>query len=104
MMPVLAWRKTNALEVKFKQGKYREGTQRYVVVSELRRLERAETLESLTETLTAAPYKTTVKRKDKKGEPLKDSWFVQQAGGIRGSILYHLNALVKDGAVSVSVK
>ena len=63
-----------------------------------------QTLDSLVEKLDAPTYWAAVRRKDRNGNPLQDSWFIQKAGGVRGSIRYHLNELKKDGLVDTQKK
>jgi len=95
------WLKTRALSKKYNNGQYREGTQRKLVVAALLLCENPQTLDVLIKKLDAPPYWATVRRKDRTGKPLEDSWFIQKARGIPGSIRYHLNALGKDGDVEV---
>jgi hypothetical protein len=59
------------------------------------------TLDSLLQRLDSLAYWETVKQKDKKGKPSEDSWLMRKAGGIRGSVMYHLNGLKNDGLVKV---
>ena len=101
MMPVrTTWLRTRNLEKKYNDGKYKG--QRKLVVAALLRCETPETLDALVKKLNPQAYWDTVRRKDRNGKPLEDSWFIQKAGGIPGSIRYHLNALKKDGLVEWS--
>lgn len=97
----MTWLKTRALSKKYDDGKFREGTQRKLVVATLLRCETPQTLDSLVEKLDSPSYWATVRRKDRNGKPLQDSWFIQKAQGVWGSIRYHLNALKKDGLVDL---
>lgn len=63
--------------------------------------ETPQTLDSLVQRVNVNEYWVTVKRKDRNGKPLADSWFIQKARGIPGSIRYHLNALGKNGLVEL---
>lgn len=95
------WLRTRALRKKYDNGEYREGTQRELVVAALLLCETPQTLDDLVENLDAPVYWATVRRKDRDGKPLEDSWFIQKARGIPGSIRYHLNELRKDGLVEL---
>lgn len=101
MAATKTWFRTRALGMEHNDGKYREGTQRRLVVAALLSCETPQTLDSLVEKLDNPAYWATVKRKDRTGKPLESSWFIQKADGILGSIRYHLNALAKDGLVAV---
>jgi hypothetical protein len=57
------------------------------------------TLDSPVKELDGPAYWETIKHKDKNGKPLEDSWLMQDAGGVRRSVMYHLNGLWKDGLV-----
>jgi hypothetical protein len=84
-----------------RKGKYKPGTQRHFVASALVDSRRPRTLDDLFDELNDWPYWATVRRKDREGKPSRDSWLVQQAGGIRNSIRYHLNGLERDNLVTV---
>jgi hypothetical protein len=100
-MAVKTWLKTRALSKKYDDGKFREGTQRKLVVATLLRCETPQTLDSLVEELDSPTFWSTVRRKDRSGNLSPDSWFIQKARGVRGSIRYHLNALRKGGLVDL---
>ena len=97
------YRPTELLKTMDKEEKYREGTQKYYVVRALVESKDFRTLDDLFDELNGPPYWATVKHKDRSGKPLKDSWFILEAGGVRGSIRYHLNQLEKDRLVEVSL-
>jgi len=88
------------LEKQFLAGKWREGTQRNLVAAVLRSGE-PWTLDALVDELDDSAYWGTIKVKDKHGKPASDSWLMMEAGGIRGSVMYHLNGLDKAGFVKV---
>ena len=90
---------TPKLASRYEGGKYKERTQRYLVVKELLSSTRAFSLQELFDRLNKPPYWDTLKHKDANGRPLDTSWLMQKAGGVRASIRYHLNALEKDGCV-----
>lgn len=94
------YRSTNDLSRAYLEGKWREGTQRNLVAAALRSQESWE-LESLVAKLDDRPYWETVVHKDKNGRPSEDSWLMKKAGGIRRSVMYHLNGLSKDGLIIV---
>jgi hypothetical protein len=95
------YRATRDLGQKYKEGKYREGTQRKLVAAALLASAIPRTLESLFEELNTSIYWATLKHKGRNGEPAMDSWLMQNAGGIRCSVKYHLDALEKSGLVEV---
>jgi hypothetical protein len=101
MTATTTWLRTRALSRKYDEGKFREGTQKKLGVATLLRYATPQTLDSLVEKLNAPTYWATVRRKDRNGNPLQDSWFIQKAGCVRGSIRYHLNELKKDGLVDL---
>jgi hypothetical protein len=90
---------TDKLDEYYRKGKYREKTQRYLVVRALLESSRPLSLDELFEKLNKPPYWDTVRHKDRTGKPSHDSWLVQKAGGIRDSIKYHLDALEKGGLI-----
>jgi hypothetical protein len=94
------YRSTGDLDSKYLEGKWLEGTQRHLVVAVLRS-GMPWTVDSLVKVLDGPAYWETVRQKDKNGKPSDDSWLMKEAGGIRGSVMYHLNALRKDGLVKV---
>jgi hypothetical protein len=89
------------LEKKFRDGEWQEDEQRYLVVAALLDSKTPRTLESLVKQLDGPAYWETVRHKDKTGKPSEDSWLIREAGGVRRSVMYHLNALKKDGLVKV---
>jgi len=92
------YRAASGLSKKFEQGKYRKNTQRYLVVRELLKLKSA-SLDTLVGKLDNPVYWSTVKHKDRNGIPKVDSWFVQEGGGVRSSVHYHLRELEKGGLI-----
>ena len=94
------YRATRNLAQKYRDRIYREGTQRNIVVAALLDSGTSWTLESLFKRLDNPVYWATVK--DRNGRPSEDSWLMQDAGGIRLSIRYHLNALERNGLVEVA--
>jgi hypothetical protein len=94
------YRSTGGLDSECLQGKWREGTQRNLVVAALRS-RTTWTVDSLVKELDGPAYWDTVRHKNKNGEPSGDSWLIQKAGGIRGSVMYHLNRLSNDGLIKV---
>ena len=59
------------------------------------------TVDSLVKELDSPAYWETVRHKDKNGKPSGDSWLMREAGGIRGSVMYHLNGLRNEGLIKV---
>jgi hypothetical protein len=96
------YRATRNLGQKYRDRIYREGTQRNLVVGALLNSGTSWTLDSLFRKLDNPVYWATVKHKDRNGRPSEDSWLMQEAGGIRLSIRYHLNALEKNGLIEVA--
>jgi hypothetical protein len=94
------YRSTDELDSMYREGKWKEGTQRNMVAAVLRS-GMTRTLDSLLDRLDGPAYWETVRHKDKNGKPSEDSWLMQEAGGIRRSLMYHLNGLKKDGLVKV---
>jgi DNA-binding transcriptional ArsR family regulator len=96
------YRTTPSLAKSFDGGKFREDTQRYLVARALLKLQHAN-LDILVKTLNNPVYWSTVRRKDQNGNPAADSWFVQEGGGVRASISYHLRALEKARLVEAAI-
>jgi hypothetical protein len=94
------YRSTSELDKKYREGKWRERTQRNLVAAAFQS-QKSWTVDSLVAELDGPPYWETVRRKDKDGKPSEDSWLIVEAGGIRGSVMYHLNELGKDGLLKV---
>jgi hypothetical protein len=94
------YRSTDDLKRAYSEQKWREGTQRNLVAAALLSRKSWE-LDSLTEKLNGEAYWETVVHKDKNGRPSEDSWLMMKAGGIRRSVMYHLNGLRKDGLIKV---
>jgi hypothetical protein len=94
------YRSTGKLEKKYQEGEWREGTQRNLVAAAFQS-QKSWTVDSLATELDGPPYWETVRRKGKDGKPLEDSWLMMEAGGVRGSVIYHLNGLSKDGLLNV---
>jgi hypothetical protein len=91
---------TGELNRKYQESEWREGTQRNLVASAL--LSRSSwELESLVEKLDGPAYWETVVHKDENGRPSEDSWLMTKAGGIRRSVMYHLNGLRKAGLIKL---
>jgi hypothetical protein len=96
----MTYHSTGDLEKQYLKGKWREGTQRNLVAATLRS-GTPWTLDSLVKELDCPAYWETVRHKDKNGKPSKDSWLMQEAGGIRRSVMFHLNGLKKGGFIKV---
>jgi hypothetical protein len=84
---------------RYMDGRYEMLVQRYLVVRALVDAKRPCALDYLFNELNTPQYKATVKHKTRDGEPDPDSWFEQKAGGIRGSIKYHLKKLLNEGLI-----
>jgi hypothetical protein len=89
------YQSTGDLEKQYLAGRWREGTQRNLVAAVVRS-GKPWTLESLVEELDGPAYWERVRQQDKNGKS-EDSWFMAKAGGVRGSIMYHLNRLRCQG-------
>jgi hypothetical protein len=89
------------LERAYSEGKWREGTQRNLVAAALCSRKSWE-LDLLVEKLNWPAYWATVVHTDKNGRPSEDSWLMTKAGGIRRSVIYHLNELRKDELIKVA--
>jgi hypothetical protein len=94
------YRSTGDLERQYLEGKWREGTQRHLVVAVLHS-GTPWTVDSLVKVLDGPAYWETLRQQDNNGKPSEDSWLMKKAGGIRGSVMYHLNALANAGLVKV---
>lgn len=91
---------TGDLDRAYLDGEWREGTQRNLVAAALRS-RKSWKLDSLVEKLDGPAYWQTVVHTDKNGRPSEESWLMMKAGGIRRSVMYHLNGLRKDGLIKV---
>jgi hypothetical protein len=95
-----SYRSTPKLVQNYNGGKYKVGSQRHCVVRALVESKSPRTLDDLFDELNDWPYWSTVKHKDRNGKPSRDSWLILEAGGIRRSIKYHLDALEKTALIA----
>ena len=95
-----SYRSTPKLVQNYHEGHYKVGKQRYYVVRALVESKSPRTLDNLFDELNDWPYWSTVKHKDRNGKPSEDSWLMLEAGGIRRSIKYHVDALEKAALVA----